>query len=551
MGRNSTSRKGPETNTTKDEQTTTMTKNKTVEEKEGRPVHLQKLDTLIDPTKSKERAEKVQATMLAYKDRFGAFEFDKGYQSMFNLLWYSQLPCSDVSGITSSVRDELSFIKRCYWKKTPISCNAIFQKRPTDRGMCCSFNIRKAEDILKKSQYTNAISARQEYDSKAAFETRRKPSWFVKNNEPFIKAGIENGLSLVFDGHSDRVSSGSIVDTFRGVPILIDGKDKFPLVKMSGITARPGFENSISVNALDVKALNQIREHSPKKRKCYFPDEYKLDMHQSYSRPSCIFECEIKFATKCLSTCKEFNETCDCLDKELVNGVDLKTAKSCVPWFYPIQDSEIKEMCDPWTTKKFRDILEKKLPKGQCNHCLEDCSATKYHTSISYSELHECDNSNVGSIFCDLASEELNPAPWTSDVQNEYLAANESIPWFLETNTNQAGTKRKIFSDQRSENLGHGKDAVFAEKLKMSQYYNAFEKDIGIVNIFFADKEVIRYVKTKRGTAFDFISQIGGSLGGFMGISILSVIEIFYWIFFRFFGRMVQPIPYKISHLEN
>ena len=34
VGCNSTSRKGLETNTTKDEQTTTMTKNKTVEEKE-------------------------------------------------------------------------------------------------------------------------------------------------------------------------------------------------------------------------------------------------------------------------------------------------------------------------------------------------------------------------------------------------------------------------------------------------------------------------------------------------------------------------------------
>ena len=27
----------------------------------------------------------------------------------------------------------------------------------------------------------------------------------------------------------------------------------------------------------------------------------------------------------------------------------------------------------------------------------------------------------------------MNPAPWTNDAQNEYLAANESVPSFLET----------------------------------------------------------------------------------------------------------------------
>ena len=309
---------------------------------------------------------------------------------------------------------------------------------------------------------------------------------------------------------------------------------------MSGITARPGFENRISVNALDVIALNQTRQYSPKKRNCYFPDEYKLDMHQSYSRPSCIFECEIKYATKCLSTCKEHNKTCDCLDVNFINELSLKKVKSCVPWFYPIQDDEIKEMCDPWTTKKFRDILEKKLPKHLCNHCLEDCSSTKYHTSISYSELHECDNSNIGSVFCDLASEEMNPAPWMSDAQNAYLAANESVPWFLETNTTQTRIGRKRFSDKRPRYDGQTvvMESIFTEKLKTNPYYNALEKDIGFINVFFSKKKVTKYIKKNRGTKFDFLSQICGSLGGFMGISFLSAVEIFYWVFFRLCGKI-------------
>ena len=80
---------------------------------------------------------------------------EKSYFPVFELLWYAQMPCVDVKDITSERQDEMSFIKRCFWKDEPISCNAIFQKRPTDRGMCCSFNMEKADTILKNSKYTN------------------------------------------------------------------------------------------------------------------------------------------------------------------------------------------------------------------------------------------------------------------------------------------------------------------------------------------------------------------------------------------------------------
>ena len=198
-------------------------------------------------------------------------------------------------------------------------------------------------------------------------------------------------------------------------------------------------------------------------------------------------------------------------------------------------------MCDPWMTKKFRNILDTKIPVDQCNYCLDDCSSTTYQTSISYTELEQCEDSNIGSMFCDLTRGEMNPAPWTNDAQNEYLAANESVPSFLETNGATETTTKRRFSNQRSRYLkqGNGKDAIFAEKLKRNPYYNAFEKDIGFVNVFFSEKKVTRFVKKNRGSNFDFISQLGGSIGGFMGLSVLSLVEIFYWIVFKVIGKLV------------
>ena len=191
-------------------------------------------------------------------------------------------------------------------------------------------------------------------------------------------------------------------------------------------------------------------------------------------------------------------------------------------------------------TKKFRNILDTKIPADQCDYCLEDCSSTSYQTSISYTELHQCDDSNIGSVFCDLTSGKMNPAPWTRNAQNEYLAANESVPWYLETEESRISTGKRRFSDQRSRYIEqrNGQDAIFADKWKAKPYYNAFEKDIGFLNVFFSQKKVTRYVKANKGSYFDFISQMGGSLGSFMGISILSLVEIFYWICFRLFGKI-------------
>ena len=486
--------------------------------------------------------------MREYHEKFGGLEFEKIYQPMFDLLWYTQLPCSDVRGWTSDVKDELSFIKRCYWKENPIACSAVFRKQPTDRGMCCSFNIEKAEKLLKKSKYTNVISARQKHDSEYSFESSEKPQWFLKNDEPTPNVGVKNGLTLVFDAHSNRLSKSSVTDNFYGVPLLIEDKDKFPFVERSGIIAMPGYKTRITVSAFDVQAKKEIRRFGPVKRKCYFHDEYNLSIHKNYSHPSCIFECKIEFATKCLSTCMGWDESgferlCDCSDADFINSIDLKSSNSCLPWFYPRNDDDNLRFCDPWATKKFNKIFNRQVPKNQCNHCLDDCSSTVYKSTASYSKLPGCDSTNVGSSFCGLIRGEINPPPWITDAQNEFLEANQIGPAYLNTDLTNEPKENAMFSSQRSRYQGGriDEDEIFAAKVKMNPHYNAFEKDIGIINIFFAEEHVPMYMKVNRWSIFDFLSQIGGSLGLFMGISAISIAEVFYWIIFRLLRKLLSP----------
>ena len=42
-------------------------------------------------------------------------------------------------------------------------------------------------------------------------------------------------------------------------------------------------------------------------------------------------------------------------------------------------------------------------------------------------------------------------------------------------------------------------------------------------------------------TLLDYISQIGGLLGLFIGFSVISAVEIIYWLTFRLFRNMSAP----------
>jgi hypothetical protein len=95
------------------------------------------------------------------------------------------------------------------------------------------------------------------------------------------------------------------------------------------------------------------------------------------------------------------------------------------------------------------------------------------------------------------------------------------------------------YPDQRSRISHNGmeKSALFKTELKKNPTYNAFKKDIGFVNIFFGNAYSTRYIKKNRMSGFDFLSQVGGGVGLAMGISIVSVVEVFYWFTMRLFSN--------------
>ena len=510
-----------------------------------KPENIKKFDLFLDPSKDEERKKQEQESRKVYDEKFASLDMEKSYQPMFELLWYSQMPCMDVVDITSKEKDEVSFIKRCFWKNKPISCNAIFQKRPTDRGMCCSFNMEKAESILKESKYTDAISMVQEEEKERGFENSEIPGWYSNNKEPKSESGRNKGLTLVVDRHSNKLSASTVMDNFLGFVTVVDGNDKYPLTSSSSLIARPGYETNMEIKSINLLSLEETRDFSSQKRNCYFPDEYDLEMHHLYSQSNCLLECKVKYAFECMKTCIQtgIEEPCNCGGVTLLKDMIDDGRDSCTPWFYPVRNDRAGKMCNPWDMLKFIDILDNDIPEEECKYCLPECTTTVYDTSISYAEFQECDHTNTGTnMLCDMVNGTLNPAPWTYLAQNEYTNAspNDSLPWYLETDgeklkeiqgrmTKFPDQRRKVTESQTEQS------ALFKSALKKHPTYNAFEKDIGIVNIFFGNPYSTRYIKKNRMTGIDFLSQVGGAVGLAMGISIITMVEIVYWFTLRLF----------------
>ena len=130
---------------------------------------IESLNMMLDPSKTRAREKKVEVAQSEYNNHYGALDFAQSYKKLFELLWYSRLPCFDVKGRTSKQKDEMSVIKRCYWRGRMVDCASIFVTRSTDRGMCCTFNVGNAEKIYVDTIYRNMTSYSQKRDKKESF----------------------------------------------------------------------------------------------------------------------------------------------------------------------------------------------------------------------------------------------------------------------------------------------------------------------------------------------------------------------------------------------
>ena len=79
---------------------------------------------------------------------------------------------------------------------------------------------------------------------------------------------------------------------------------------------------------------------------------------------------------------------------------------------------------------------------------------------------------------------------------------------------------------------------VFPATLEKNPKYDAYEKDIAMVTFFFESSTVFEYTREERMTLIQYISQMGGLLGLCIGFSLISGVEIIYWLTIKLFRNV-------------
>ena len=450
---------------------------------------------LLDPAIKGVHNAAAKIPINKFKSIYARLNKTVAFPGIFSILWYSTLPCFDVKGVTSSKDGEKSLLRYCTWKGIEIPCSAIFDTFPTDQGMCCAFNMKNAEEIFQGKLYSNLIQNLQNDDKKNAFKNSTPPDWYVALNEPKTQSGLNKGLYVMLDAHSDIFATGTSDTDFQGFTGLIDSSGSYPLISQNGFQIRSGHNNIVALSATKVDATDSLRGIDPANRNCRFPEEnYNLKIYKSYSQSNCLLECSLFYAHRILN--------------EKSNA-----SISCTPWYLPFPDGEIT-LCDPWQAIEIGNLMFNNIPDGECSFCLPDCRTTIYHPVISSLPFKECDESNLGiSHFCNLDDDTLpEPKIWGKQVLDEFKES-KTKPSFI----------NNIMSSQR---VLTRHPVAFTQ---LDRSYNAYEKDIAILQVFFDSPSVFQYMSQPSQNWVGFFSTIGGLLGLCLGISIISFVEVI-WV---------------------
>ena len=500
---------------------TTTEESTTIAPDANAPPGIKKLNLVLDPSRNSEKKIKVDDAKVQFKKDFGSLDMKQSFKNLAQILWYSQLPCFDLQNITSKNRDELSLLKRCYWKGQQISCGSIFATRPTDRGMCCSFNEEKAEKTYRESLYSEMITKMQKLESSYQFnksnELKERYERYIKDNEPRTQAGQKKGLRLVLDAHTDRVTAGTVYDNFRGFVTMVDGRGSYPLTARQSFLVKPGRDNYVAITALRVVAEDGIKPIEPHDRRCKFPDETPLEVHQKYSQSNCLLECSIQYAREMMRRNASVNA-------------------ACTPWYYPRTNNEYTNICKPQEAKEFNKFMTN-VPEDKCLECLPDCTSTIYSSRVSAAPFRPCDHTNLGSSpMCDLENKDMNPAIWRQMVQDEFMAIDgnpSNVPEYARPAPERMNNRRSYVVDPaRMESL------TFKGQALLNPTYDAYENDIAVVNFYFDKSTVLEFKRAQRMKLVDYISQMGGLVGLGIGFSFISAVEIIYWITIRLFNNV-------------
>ena len=125
------------------------------------------------------------------------------------------------------------------------------------------------------------------------------------------------------------------------------------------------------------------------------------------------------------------------------------------------------------------------------------------------------------SPLCQLDNS-MTPQKWGLGVQKSYEKKTGSVPDYVKNIVKQS---TRVYPN---DNILEGLDM---------ESYNAFNEDIAVVTFYFPTHVATEITTNAKMTWLDYLSQVGGLLGLFLGCSVISMSEFVYWFSAVYFLR--------------
>ena len=247
----------------------------------------------------------------------------------------------------------------------------------------------------------------------------------------------------------------------------------------------PGYQITIKTIPQLVGATDQFKEMDVTTRNCKLCSEIDgLKLINTYSKVGCEFECATNKAI----------EICHCL-----------------PWYFS-NNFTGTPMCDSFGGHCFEEILTNEANYKKCSKwCIEDCSGMPMTVVTSYVPINLDEACKRNSYF-EKHFVHSSRQYFTFEVYRSLIEGDGQIP-------------------DLQANLANG-----------SICRNFISKFVALVSVESPTDSITKSAREIRVTLIDQIGTVGGTLGLFTGMSILSMVEIVFFLvkFARSFFKIKQ-----------
>ena len=258
--------------------------------------------------------------------------------------------------------------------------------------------------------------------------------------------------------------------------------------KRNVISLEPGLQSIVSVTPQIFRTSEEFNALPISTRKCRLPHEnFGLRFVNRYTKISCEFECAIN---KSISLCQ------------------------CIPWFYTNNFTNVP-ICDMFGGNCFDQIMSNRKQYRECpSVCLDDCSETRLTWEKSFRPINIKKVCKKGS-FLDR--------------------------FFVRS------AKQHLSFQHENKNVD---EMINKDKMLASLCENFVKRYIGIVTVETPTIAIAKTIRNIRVSFMDQVGIIGGTLGVFTGISILSIVDLMVTMW-SFFKKIKEKCEFNQDHQSN